>query len=100
MTAPVQGYMNAVNAYQSAARGMTNESPKDSGALHQGEFSNLVKSESPIATEGVKTPLVFGNLSFARHTADSANILELDPYPGSISPVTFAKAFEPLSKVI
>ena len=36
MTAPVQGYINAVNAYQSAARGMTNESPKDSGALQQG----------------------------------------------------------------
>ena len=44
MTAPVQGYMNAVNSYQSAARGMTNESSKDAGALQQGEFSNLVKS--------------------------------------------------------
>lgn len=44
MTAPVQGYMNAVNAYKSAASGMSNEGPKDAGALQQGEFSNLVKN--------------------------------------------------------
>jgi flagellar hook-basal body complex protein FliE len=43
MTAPVQGYLNAVNAYKLAARSYSSDGPNDGGVLRQGDFSNLVK---------------------------------------------------------
>ena len=44
-------------------------------------------------------PLISGNESLAKQTAASPNILEVDPYPGSLSPVTFPNALDPSSKV-
>jgi flagellar hook-basal body complex protein FliE len=44
MTAPVQGYMSAVNAYKTAARSFSNDGPAESGGLQQGDFSSLVKN--------------------------------------------------------
>jgi flagellar hook-basal body complex protein FliE len=44
MTAPIQGYLSAVNAYKTAARSFSSDGPTDGGAPQQGDFSSLVKS--------------------------------------------------------
>ena len=63
------------------------------------DCSNRSKRASPIAIEGVKTPFMLGSLSNAKHTAVSPNILDVDPYPGSLSPITLPIAVEPSSSV-
>jgi flagellar hook-basal body complex protein FliE len=44
MTAPVQGYLNAVNAYKTAARSFSSDGPAAGGVPQQGDFSSLVKT--------------------------------------------------------
>jgi flagellar hook-basal body complex protein FliE len=44
MTAPVQGYLNAINAYKTAASSFSNDGQIDGGVLKQGDFSSLVKN--------------------------------------------------------